>query len=65
MGALVVVIGNIGIGNLGTVIDGAAAGEFCREGAGVFAGFAFKSEAIVFVIDHYANLVSVLPGEGS
>ena len=62
--AFVVVVGNIGIGNLGTVFDGAAAGEFCREGAGVFAGFAFKSEAIVFVIDHYANLVSVLPGEG-
>ena len=62
--AFVVVVGNIGIGNLGTVFDGTAAGEFGRKGADVFAGFAFEGEAIVFVTNHYANLVSVLPGEG-
>ena len=65
MGAFVVVTGNIRIGNLGTVFDGAADGEFGREGAGVFTGFAVEGKAVVFVIDNYANLVSVLPGEGS
>lgn len=64
MTAFVVVVGNIGIGNLGTVFDGTAAGEFGRKGSDVFAGFAFEGEAIVFVTNHYANLVSVLPGEG-
>lgn len=64
VGAFVVVIGNIGIGNLGAVLDGTAAGEFGREGAGVFAGFAFEGEAVVFVTYHYANLISVLPREG-
>lgn len=64
MGAFVVVIGNIRIGNLGTVFDGAADGKFGREGACVFSGFAFEGEAIVFVAYHYANLVSILPGEG-
>ena len=45
--AFVVVIGNIRIGNLGTIFDCATTGEFGREGAGVFAGFAFESEAVV------------------
>jgi hypothetical protein len=33
-------------------------------GAGVFAGFAFEGEAVVFVTYHYANLISVFPREG-
>lgn len=62
--AFVVVIVNIRIGNLGSVFDGAAAREFGREGAGVFVGFAFEGEAVVFVTYHYANLISILPREG-
>ena len=62
--AFVVVIGNLRIGNLGTVFDCATAGEFGREGAGVFTGFAFEGEAVVFVTYHNANLISVLPREG-
>ena len=64
MSTLVVVFCHIREGNSGTVFDCATAGEFGCEGAGVFTGFAFEGEAVVFVTYHNANLISILPREG-
>ena len=62
--ALVIILGDIREGNPGTVFNNAAEGEFGRKGAKVLAGFALQGEAIVLIIDNYANLIPVLPGEG-